>query len=170
MENIIMAFKVDQTLTGQENLFALVQATWPAHAAVLTPENVTVEGGVDVASPTSLGVVVTGISASVINSKTATYTVTNLDAAYDIPDVDSAEEAKLLVEAFVEENFACLLSEVVVSEAVEEDGEFVVTISATDGAVTCQGTGTARVALAVHPLNLETDLVEDQLDGFSQVV
>lgn len=165
-----MTIPVNKELSGQANLVALVHHTWPDLVDVLTADNVEIVGGIAIVGSTNtLGLTITAISDQVVGEKEVTYDVTDLGAqTYNVVDADDAAAAKAQVEAIVAD-FACLPSEITVSDATEVDGQYRVDVTAAAGAVTCAGTKLVWVPITFVPLDLETDLPETELDGFEQI-
>lgn len=165
-----MSYSVNKSLSAEENLYSLIQYTWPDVADLLTTDHIAVEGGIDIDGVTNRRkVVITGISDEVVGTKEATYEVNDLTIFnHDFAEVESAADAKAAVLAAVS-TLTCLEEEIDVSDAVEVDGQYRVDIAAVPGAITVAGSKLLWVPKVFEPMDLATDLEGDVLDGFEQI-
>lgn len=167
-----MALRVDKKLSALENMFKLVQHTWPEETDALSVDHVEISGAGAADDGTGrLQVTLTGISDGVVGSKTVFYTATDLaTTGLEGLAVDAIEEAPALVEAMVAE-LPCLASEIEIGEAQEvEENLFRIPVVAVTDSYTVYGQTEVEVAINQYPLNLGEDLEGDELDGFGQVV
>lgn len=164
-----MTLRVNKELTGLENLYKLVQHTWPEQADVLVPENVEVQNLADADNGTHLQVDLVGVSEGVVGTKTVTYVAANLESALEDVAADTVEDAVLQVEAQIAE-LPCLTSEIEVDEPLQTEDGFTLRVDSVEGAYTVFGSKDIVITINEYPFNLETDLEGTELDGFGQVV
>lgn len=162
-----MTLKVNKTLTGEQNLIALVQHTWSELSEVLTLDNVKFENLSTIQTPGKLQVDIVGNSQLLVGTKTVTYNVTDLESAFTEITVDELAEVPSAVSAIIK-TLPCLEDDVEVGEVVTDDNVSTVTVSAAVGAYTASGSVVVNVIVTEPPLDLGNDLTGDELNGFDQ--
>lgn len=160
-----MTIAIDKNLSGRENVYALIQHTWPAYADVLTEENVTITRGAVDEETGTISLTITANSELVTGVKEVTYKVTNLNSIYfSSPDVTSAVEVESLIAAFIAENVPAGTGELVVDEVTWNGDTWNSVISTKEDNLTAVGSMPIVAYHTLQPLvmNIFNDPVELQ--------
>lgn len=138
-----MTYKVNKSISAKENLYALIQYTWPDHAGVLNEDNVSVSVGPS-SAPGVLSVTLSPSESAieVIGVKTVTYNVVDLTLIDTSDFISDPENLLGGVDAYIK-TLPCAPSEITVS-AINEDEEngWSIGLSAIANALTVKGSVT----------------------------